>query len=578
MITPHRASCLFASLVLLCDPGAARAQRADLVLIGGTVVTVDPARSEGEAVAIRGHEILAVGTDAEIRALVGEDTEVIDVGGRLVIPGFIEGHGHFMGLGQAQMNLDLTTATSWQDIVDMVAAAAREAEPGDWILGRGWHQEKWQRTPERLIDGVPTHETLSAVSPDNPVLLTHASGHAAFANARALELAGITRDTPDPDGGTIVRDGSGEATGLLRETADELVGRALARDRASQDDAQRARRTRQAVQLAGWEAITNGVTSFHDAGSGFGTIDLFRRLADRGELPVRLYVMVRDDVGELAEKLDEYRMIGYADAFLTVRAIKLSIDGALGSHGAWLLEPYTDMPETSGLNTTPLSVAERVADLAIEHGYQLNIHAIGDRANREVLDLYEATFRESPSPTPQRWRIEHAQHLHPADIARFGELGVIASMQAVHATSDGPWVPRRLGPERAESGAYVWRDLIDSGALVTNGTDVPVERIDPIANFHAAVTRRLADGSTFYADQRMTRMEALRAYTINNAYAAFQESSLGSITPGKLADLVVLSANILTIPADQIPDAEVVMTILGGEIVYRSPDALTPDP
>ena len=555
--------------------GPAPGGAADLVLLNGRVVTVDSARPEASAVAIRGDRIVAVGSDAEVGRLTGPGTRVLDLGGRLAVPGFIEGHGHFMGVGEAQLNLDLTTASSWQEIVDMVAAAVAEAEPGEWILGRGWHQEKWDRVPAGAVEGVPTHHSLSAVSPENPVLLTHASGHAAFANARALELAGIDRDYRSRPGGETVRDASGEPTGLLRENDDGPVTEALARSREAMTAAERDARFRRIVELAGAESLSKGVTSFHDAGAGFSTIEGYRRLAEAGALPVRIYAMVRGATNEeMARRLPEVRVVGAGDHFLTVRSIKRQVDGALGSHGAWLLEPYTDMPSSTGLVLEPVADIERTAELALQHGYQVNTHAIGDRANREILDLYERVFERTPgSQADVRWRIEHAQHLHPADIPRFAELGVIASMQGVHATSDAPWVPRRLGPERAGEGAYRWQDLWRSGAVVTNGTDAPVEDVNPVPSFWATVTRRLPDGGTFDPDQRLTREQALRTYTINNAYAAFEEHLKGSITPGKLADIVVLSEDIMTVPADRIRDARVVYTILGGSVVYEGPDA-----
>jgi hypothetical protein len=497
---------------------------------------------------------------------VGDDTEVVDLAGRLAIPAFIEGHGHFTGLGDARMILDLTTTASFDDIVALVAGAVAEAEPGDWIRGRGWHQEKWTETPQPSVDGVPYHDALSAVSPDNPVYLTHASGHASFVNERALELAGIDADTPDPAGGTIVRGPEGRATGLMRETASGLVSRAMS-GRGDEDAEARFRRQ---VELAGQEALAKGVTSFHDAGAGFSTVDGYRRLADEGALPVRLYVMIRTSNEQLAERLAGARLDGYGGDMLTVRAIKRSIDGALGSHGAWLLDPYADLPSSSGLETSPVEDVEETARLALEHGFQLNVHAIGDRGNREVLDLYQRAWDAAGvEGEPLRWRIEHAQHLHPEDITRFADMGVIASMQGVHATSDGPWVEGKLGEERARTGAYMWRDLWDSGAVVSNGTDVPVEDIDPIASYYSTVSRMTATGERFYPDQALTRMEALRSYTINNAWAAFQEDVLGSLTPGKYADIVVLSADILTIPEAEIPGAQVDLTILGGEVRYR---------
>ena len=540
------------------------------MLRGGRVVTVAASPVAAEAVAVQGSRIAAVGSNAEIDAWVGPATRVIELEGRLLVPGFIEGHGHFLGLGEALTILDLTTAQSWDEIVARVAAAAEAAAPGEWIRGRGWHQEKWSRTPEPAVEGAPVHASLSAVSPDNPVLLTHASGHAAFANARALALAGLDRDSADPQGGELVRDGAGELTGLLRESAQREVGAAFAAARGNRsEEALRAER-RRLVELAAAEALRHGVTSFQDAGSSFAVVELLRDLEDERALPLRLYVMLRPSDEDLADpglgqRLAAVRSVAGDDDYLAVRAIKQVVDGALGSHGAWLLEPYADLARSSGLNLQPLESLRRLAELALEHGYQLNTHAIGDRANREMLDLYEAVAR---GRTDLRWRIEHAQHLHPDDVPRFARLGVIASMQGVHCTSDGPWVLRRLGEERARNGAYLWRSLLDSGAIVVNGTDVPVEDIDLIAGFHASVTRRQANGEAFFPAQRMTREEALRSYTAAAAYAAFEEDRKGSIEAGKLADLVVLSRDILAVPEDEIRDARADLTIVGGVVRY----------
>jgi len=549
------------------EPGVAPA---DLVLRGGKIATVDPELGEAEAVAVSGHSITAVGSNDEIAAYVGPETEVIELDGRLAIPGFIEGHGHYLSLGRAKQILDLNTVANWDEVVNMVAVAADQAEPGEWIFGRGWHQDKWDSVPEDAVDGVPRNDSLSAVSPENPVLLGHASGHAAFANDAALAAAGIDADTADPPGGTIVRAPDGEATGLLRETAQRLVGDAVDEYNERLTAEQQEAVLRQRVQLAAEEALRHGVTSFHDAGADFETIDFFRQLESEGELPVRLYVMVRRESNEdMAARLPEYRMVAEGNDFLTVRSIKRQIDGALGAHGAWLLEPYADLPDSTGLVLEPVEEIERTAEIAVEHGFQVNTHAIGTRANREVLDLYERVWeRTEADGDTLRWRIEHAQHIHPDDVPRFGELGVIAAMQGVHCTSDGPWIPTRLGEERTEATSYLWRDLIESGALIGNGTDVPVERIDAIASYYASVSRMMRTGEKFYPEQAMTRGEALRSYTINNAYAAFEEDIKGSITPGKLADIVVLSRDILTIPEAEIPETEVDMTFVGGELAY----------
>jgi len=567
-----RAAAVVAALALAaaCSAPVPDVAPADLVLHNGVVITVDDSLPEAQAIAINGHTITAVGNNADIGAYIGDNTEVIDLQGRLAIPGFIEGHGHYMSLGESKMILDLNNVRDWDEIVTMVAAAAQGAEPGEWIEGRGWHQEKWESVPTVNVDGVPLHNGLSEVSPQNPVHLGHASGHASFANALAMELAGIDRNTPDPAGGTIVRDADGNPTGLLRETAQRIVDARIAADNADVDPADIEAQMRRMVQLAGEEALSKGVTSFHDAGADFDTIDFLRGLADEGELPVRLYVMVRRESNEdMAARLADYLIIPEGNDFLAVRSIKRQIDGALGSHGAWLLEPYEDMADSSGLVLEPVDDITRTCEIAIDSGFQVNAHAIGDRANREVLDIYEKVFAANPDKTGLRWRVEHAQHLHPDDIPRFGELGVIAAMQGVHCTSDAPWVYRRLGAERAESGAYMWRDLIDSGAIIGNGTDVPVEDIDPIASFYSSVARLDLNGDVFFPAQRMTREEALASYTINNAYAAFEEHLKGSITPGKLADIVVLSGNIMTVPLEQIPATRVDITIIGGEVGYR---------
>jgi len=558
-------SCILSAVGCAPPPDAA-----DLVLRNGKVVTVDDSQPTAQAVAIRGGRVVAVGSDSQLEPFIGRQTEVLDLDGRLVVPGFIEGHGHFTSLGEAKMMLDLTHVSRWEEIVSMVATAVEKTEPGAWILGRGWHQEKWDSVPHPSVDGLPTHAGLSQVSPQNPVLLGHASGHAAFVNQAALDVAGIVPGTTDPPGGTIVRDAQGNATGALREKAQLLVREVHEKVLAARSPAEIRAHFDRAVKLAAQDLLAKGITSFHDAGSSFETIDHFQRLEAQGKLPVRLYVMVRfEDNPTMDTRLPQYKRVD-PGGFLTVRAIKRQIDGALGPHGAWLLEPYEDLPESTGLVLeTPEDIAE-TARIAVKHGFQVNTHAIGDRANREVLDIYEKAFSSLADPQDLRWRIEHAQHIHPDDISRFAQLGVIAAMQGIHCTSDAPWVLRRLGASRAESGAYLWRSFWDLGVIVTNGTDVPVEDADPIASFHASVTRRTADGSLFFADQRMTRQEALRSYTLNNALAAFEEDDKGSISPGKLADLVVLSQDILTIPEEQIPSTRVIFTILGGKIVYRA--------
>ncbi len=544
--------------------------KADRVLFGGRIVTVDTTTPSAEWIAIRGDRIQALGQGADYKELVGPQTDVIDLKGQLVIPGFIESHAHFVGLGQSHMMLDLTKAKTWDDIVRDVALAAKVKKPGEWIIGRGWHQEKWTSPPENHVDGYPTHASLSAVSPNNPVLLTHASGHMSFANAYAMQLSSITAQTKNPNGGEVLHDNQGEPSGVLRETAQGLLSRAIAADESRLTPEQKWSDFKKAVQLATDDCLKHGITSLHDAGSELSTIDGLKRLADERQLRLRLYVMIRDSNLLLAQNLKSRRLIGHANNFLTVRSIKRSIDGALGAHGAWLLSPYEDMPTSVGLNTSSIESVEETARLAAENDYQLCVHAIGDKANQAVLDIYEKQFAKTPSTEARRWRIEHAQHLDPTDIPRFGKLGVIAAMQGIHCTSDAVFVTQRLGMRRAQSGAYVWKSLLDSGAVVCNGTDAPVEPIDPISCFYATVTRRLPDGVTFFPEQCMTREQSLRSYTLDGAYAAFEEDLKGSLTPGKLADLVVLSKDIMTCPDDEIRQAEVVATIVGGEIQYQN--------
>ena len=548
----------------------AAAVTADRVLRGGTVITVDPAHPEAQAIAIRGGRILAVGSDKEIAGHIGPDTEVIALNGRVAMPGFIEGHGHFLGLGEFLMILDLLPTRSFDEIVDRVEAAAAEAPQGQWIVGRGWHQERWAPTEEPLYDGVPHHRTLSSVSPAHPVALFHASGHAIYANAMALALADIDDDTPDPEGGVIIRDENGEATGYLRQAASQPIRDLLLQAEAKLSEAELQERFERRVELAGREALRHGVTSFHDQGTNFADIDRLKAMADAGRLPVRLHVAVRNETNEaLRDRVADYRMIDRADGFLTVRALKRNIDGALGTHGAWLLDPYADKPETSGLPQTSLENLRETAEIALEHGFQLNTHAIGDRANQVVMDLYQSLLSERPE-ADLRWRIEHAQTLHPDEVPRFAELGVIASMQGVHATSDGPWVPQRLGEARAQRRAYVWRALLEADATICNGTDTPVESVSPLASFTSSVTRRMANGKRFFPEQAMGRMEALVSYTIGCAEAAFDEDELGSLTPGKRADIVVLNGNPLTVSDEQLTDLDVEMTLVDGEIRYRA--------
>lgn len=569
-LIPRRGLLLLAGMLLLASCKNNKADAPDTILVNGNIYTVDEAQPHASALAIKGDRIVQLGTDEEIRALAGEHTQVIDLKGQFAMPGFIEGHGHFSGLGYSLMYLNFLKAKNWDEIVKAVAERAKTAKPGEWILGRGWHQEKWDKAPDRQVLGYPYHDELSAVSPNNPVLLSHASGHALFANAKAMELAGITPETPNPSGGEIVRDSRGYAIGVFEERAEDVIWKAYEAFQSTLSAEEKQQQWLKGIALAEEECLKKGVTSFQDAGSSFEELKSYRQMAETQQLDLRLWAMVRHSYDEMKDKLDDYPVIDAGNHFFTSRAIKSEIDGALGSYGAWLLAPYDDKPGFVGQNTTPISEVQNIASLALDHQMQLCVHAIGDKANQEVLNVFEQSFGKSANKSAdRRWRIEHSQHLDPADIPRFKQLGVIASMQGIHCTSDAPFVVKRLGEERSRKGAYPWRSLLVAGAVVTNGTDTPVEDVDPIQCFYATVTRKRADtGLAFFPEQRMTREEALRSYTLSNAYAAFEEKDKGSLSPGKLADIVVLSNDLSTCPDEAILQTQVVMTWVGGKIKY----------
>jgi predicted amidohydrolase YtcJ len=540
---------------------------ATLILFNGNIFTADSLRPRASAIAMDGAHILAVGADEEIRKLAGDKTEMIDLQGAFAMPGFIEGHGHFSSLGRSLQNLNLMNTRSWQEITGLVAEKAKTASPGDWIEGRGWHQEKWTSSAGATVNGYPYHDLLSAASPENPVVLYHASGHGLIANARALALAGISRETSDPVGGRIVRDARGNLTGVFEENAMDLIERPFSEWKNRQSEAERRENFAQSVELAVQECLAKGITSFQDAGSDFWEIEQYRRLAESGRLGLRLWAMISQPKAADLPKLAEFPKIGLADGFFTVRAVKAYFDGALGSYGAWLLVPYTDKPDSYGQNTNPVADIGALAAACKQYGLQYCVHAIGDRANREVLNVFESTLQ---AESGLRWRVEHAQHIDPQDIPRFRQLGVIASMQAIHCTSDAPFVVKRLGEQRARTGAYAWRSLLDSGVRLANGTDAPVEDVAPLPCLYAAVTRKRTDsGLTFFPEQKMTREEALLSYTLWNAYAAFEDQDKGSLTPGKLADVVVLSKDLLRCTPEEILQAQVLKTIVGGKVRFN---------
>jgi len=557
---------LFISFISSCM--SRNKDAADMVLQNAQVYTVNKNQVNAEAVAVKDGKIIFVGSNEDVRKLIGGETEVIDCKGQFVMPGFIEGHGHIHGLGFSLINLNLMHVKNWDEIIQIVAEAVKKAKPGDWIVGRGWHQEKWIPAPSNNYLGYPYHDGLSKISPDNAVYLTHASGHAGFVNAKAMELAGINATTASPAGGEIVKDKNGVITGVLEETAQGLVSKAYNEFLSRQSTEERKAGWQKSIAMAEEECLKKGVTSFQDAGSSFIQVEWMREMAKQGKFNIRHWVMVRASNKDLRNNANIFSGKDENKDFLTVKAIKVSIDGALGSYGAWLLEPYSDRAGWVGQPTFNIDSLKAIADFAWNNNLQLCVHAIGDKANREVINIYSEKVTRDKNKD-HRWRIEHAQHVNTAEIPRFKEWNVIASMQGIHCTSDAPFVPKRLGAKRSEEGAYVWKSFLNSGVVVNNGTDTPVEDVDPIACFYSSVTRKLKDGSEFYPAQKMTREEAIYSYTLANAYAAFQEKEKGSLETGKFADIVLLSDNLITCKDEDIQKVKVVMTIVGGKIKFR---------
>ncbi|MBI4484093.1 MAG: amidohydrolase [Acidobacteria bacterium] len=536
--------------------GAVPSEQADLIFLNGHVITLDQNNPRAEAVAIRGDRILAVTDHQKIQAYRGPATRVVDLGGKTVIPGLIDAHGHMSGLGESLRRLNFVGTTSFEHIVRQVAVEARRRPKGEWVLGRGWDQNDWEGM--RL----PTHGPLTEMAPDHPVYLTRIDGHAGLVNRKAMELAGVSRLTPDPPGGRIVRDSYGEPTGVLVDNAQALVLQKIPPPTLEH--------TKEGLRVAIAECLKYGLTSVHDAGVGEQVLQAYRELLKEGQLNLRVYAMLRGDDAFLDSYFQKGPEVGAGGHRLTIRSVKMTFDGALGSRGAALLEPYSDDPGNRGLI---LIAPERIASVlerALRSGFQVGIHAIGDRANRLVLDLFEKA-QDAFRGKDLRWRIEHAQVVSPQDIPRFARLGVIPSMQATHATSDMYWARDRLGSKRLE-GAYAWRSFLETGSRIANGSDFPVEHVSPLMGFYAAITRQDAKGwppEGWLPEHCMTREEALRSFTLDAAYAAFEEGLKGSLEAGKLADLVVLSENVLEIPPSEILQTEVLMTVLGGKIAYQ---------
>ena len=548
----------FILLTVLFAPASLAAS----LLISGTIYTADDTHKVVEAVVIEDGRFTYVGDLVTARSKVETGHQHIALGEATAYPGFIESHGHLSSLGEAITNLDLNGVDSYQTIVGMVADAAAKASPGQVIKGRGWHQSKWSKPPSVMIDGFPTHRSLSEVSPNNPVFLGHANGHTALVNQAAMDALNLNYNTPSPDGGVIVKDGKGDPTGILHENAIDLAYPLTALSKAS---------SMAAILAAQAHAFQWGITNFHDAGASSTDIDAQLTLDESKQLKLRVYTMVSAQDEALTDHwLNRPPLIADDESRLTIRSFKAVMDGALGSRTAWLHQPYSDDPGTSGVQTFDEDRLVDIMNRSNAHGWQINTHAIGDKANTVVLDaIHEASLSERD----HRSRIEHSQHLQPSDIDRFASLGVIASIQAIHMSSDRPWAINRLGKERIESGAYVWRDLLNAGVHIANGTDVPVEPINPIANFYASVARKTLRGlptGGYEIDQKLSREETLKSMTLWNAYAAFEEAEVGSISVGKRADMTITNQNLMTIDEADILATKPVMTIIGGEVVYKA--------
>lgn len=531
-------------------------QEATLLLVNGVVYTLNEERPLAEAVAIRGDRIVAVGSTAELQSAF-KAKEVVDLHGKAVYPGFTDAHAHLENLGAALLHLRLTDASSPEDVAARVADAVRDVPAGGWLRGRGWDQNRW---PSHAF---PNRSTLDPVSGNVPVYLTRVDGHAVWVNSVVLRIAGISAATPDPEGGRIVRDARGEPTGVFVDNAIDLLRTQL----PAPTEAERTRAVERAVQ----ECVKVGLTEVHDMGVDLEGIGIYRKLIAQGRFPFRVYAAI-DGAGETWE---HFKTAGpeRGNGRLTIRAIKLFADGALGSRGAALIEPYADDPGNRGLTLLSAQEMQKVAVDALRLGFQVCTHAIGDRANHIVLDVYQDVLATMPDKGPlARFRVEHAQVLEEADIPRFHALGVIPSMQPTHCTSDMPWAEERLGPVRVR-GAYAWRSLLDHGSIIPGGSDFPVEAPNPLWGLYAAITRQDQTGwpeGGWHSEQCMTREEALNAFTLWAAYAAFEENARGSIEVGKLADIVVLSEDIMKVAPREIIGTSVRMTIVGGEIVYAN--------
>jgi predicted amidohydrolase YtcJ len=536
-------------------------ETADVVFTNGNIYTVNERQPHAEGLAVKDGRIVFVGSNEDLKKYQGAATRVVDLKGHTVVPGMTDAHYHLMGVGFREMTLNLEGTTSLEDFLMKVKARVDKAKPGEWVTGRGWIETFWKPP------AFPTRQELDRIAPKNPVLLRRADGHAAVVNSAALKIAGITRKTPSPFGGEISKDKSGEPNGMLLDNAQSLVAKNIPQPIAADYE--------QALLLGVERSIKLGWCEIQDPGGDYSEVDLYKRLYEQGKIKLRIYKAVYGPTQDSARLLREGPTIGAYDHRFTLRTIKVVFDGALGSRGAALLEPYSDKPDTSGfLREKPEELLPMFKE-ALRQGIQVQTHAIGDRTNRTILDLYEQAFNAVPLNQRKiqnpRWRVEHAQIVNPVDIPRFAKLGVIPSMQPSHAIGDLHFAPARLGIKRL-AGAYAWRSFIKSGVVVPGGSDAPVERGEPMIEFYAAVARKDLKGFSgegWHPEEAVSREQALKMFTIWAAYAAFEENLKGSIEPGKLADLTVLSADIMKIPEPEILKTECLMTIIGGEVVYE---------
>jgi len=555
------AAVLLAVTLISFEPTSARPEPADTVFKNGNFYTVNERQPRAEAVAVKAGKIIYVGSNKDVKTFEGNDTRIVDLKGSTVVPGLTDSHYHLSGVGAREMNLNLEGTESLEAFLAKVKERVNNTKPGEWVTGRGWIETFWK--PQAF----PTRWDLDKISPENPVYLTRADGHASIANSAALKAAGIDKNTPNPFGGEFLKDAkTGELTGMLIDSAQSRVSSRIPRGNSDESE--------QALLIGVKRSIELGWCQVQIPGNSFGEVDLIKKLFGEEKIKLRIYDAVSGPGPSAKKLLSEGPIIGAFDNHFTVRGIKAYMDGALGSRGAALLEPYADSPNTSGFFTTKEEDLLPMFIEALRQGIQVETHAIGDRGNRTILDLYEKAFKTVPAAERKvrdpRWRVEHSQIVNPIDIPRFAKLGVIPSMQPSHAIGDLHFAPSRLGIKRLE-GAYAWQSFIKSGSIIPGGSDAPVERGEPMIEFYAAVARKDQKGYSdegWHPEQAVTREQALKMFTIWAAYAAFEDKLKGTLEVGKLADLTVLSSDIMKITESEILRTRCLMTVIGGEIVY----------